>query len=78
MELRDYIFKPSTLILIAIIVIFVIMAYTAIKAPNADKTFMSTGSDLLKILGGAVAGAYSGEKYTQYFSGKNGQKSTKR
>jgi len=69
MHIKDYIFKPSTLILIAIIIIFIIMACVAIK-PTPDATFMTSGSDLLKILGGAVAGAYSGEKYNQYVKRK--------
>jgi len=57
---------PSTLLLVAIVVIFLIMAIAVVKNPNVNNEFILAGKDLLKILGGAVAGAFGGESYVRY------------
>ena len=63
--IKEMFFKPSTLITLVIIIVFIILALVASMKPDANNAFFNVSTDAIKILVGALAGAVAGEKYVE-------------
>ena len=62
---QEHVFKPSSLITILLVLIFIILAIVSSSQPDVSKDFYEIISSAIKILAGALAGAVAGERYTE-------------
>jgi len=63
MKWWERLYEPSTLIFFALVIFGIIFAYVATTNPNANESFFETCSNAIKLLCGALAGAFAGEKF---------------